>query len=156
MEGEPAAWFDLFDAYRLMGPSRTVQGAIKARGGKHKRTSGAAHRASQDWNWQGRAEAWDAHERTRRYAEMERDRLALRERLRAFAEKGLTEAERRLDFLASQDLGEADPATTEAGVVRLAEWAERVALDSVSVPLLERLKDRLEALLKGTPDAKTQ
>lgn len=76
MPGEPALWHARFEAYRLLGPARTLEGVWKAEKGANRsngRAPGSWYEQASRWRWRMRAEAWDAHERPRLQAE----RLAL-------------------------------------------------------------------------------
>ncbi len=65
LEGENSLWFGRFTAYRLMGPGRGVLTCLnleRLKEGKEKatQTPGAWTKASTEWNWRQRAEAYDA------------------------------------------------------------------------------------------------
>ena len=65
-EGEPNRWFQRFNAYRLMGPGRSLQGCVNAeRVSKGREGPVDAPRswrkASEEWQWKARAQAWDQH-----------------------------------------------------------------------------------------------
>ena len=79
LEDEPAVWFARFDAYRLIGPRRSIDEAYRRVRGLHqlsgKRPGQAWYNAAEKWDWQVRAEAWDA---------VERDRLLAAEATRRF------------------------------------------------------------------------
>ena len=87
--GEPIRWYARFELYRLLGSTRSLDGAFRADSGRD-----ASHRAGASWRrnyraweWQPRAEEWDAVERDRlRAAEEERRRAAREERLRLLGE----------------------------------------------------------------------
>ena len=63
-EGEPNRWFQRFSAYRLMGPGRSLLGAVnqeKADKGRERQTKapGSWNRTCELWSWHARANAWD-------------------------------------------------------------------------------------------------
>jgi hypothetical protein len=68
---ENARWYGRFLLYRDLGPSRTLLGAVTAEKAQkspkkpNKNVPGAWKDACEQWNWKGRAEAWDAWERKR-------------------------------------------------------------------------------------------
>lgn len=65
-DGESSRWFQRFEAFRLMGVSRSLLGAVnqeKDRNGQ-KRTKNAStswRNACDTWNWRARAIAWDQY-----------------------------------------------------------------------------------------------
>jgi hypothetical protein len=66
--GEPSRWYARFERFRLAGPSRSLLGAVKSErqeNGKRSTRSvpQAWAKATQQWRWRERAEAWDVHER---------------------------------------------------------------------------------------------
>lgn len=68
-EGEPHRWFQRFEAYRLMGPGRSLRSCYNtdrvAHGHEESRQASGTWRKIADlWSWQARAEAWD-QEQTR-------------------------------------------------------------------------------------------
>ena len=80
--GEPIRWYARFELYRLLGSTRSLDGAFRADSGRD-----ASHRAGASWRrnyraweWQPRAEEWDAVERDRLRAAEEERRRAARER----------------------------------------------------------------------------
>lgn len=72
-ESEPGLWYDRFERYRLMGPSRTIEATHDgdAKESKGKRPSRHWYEAAKTYEWQRRAEAWDAslRDEARRVAE---------------------------------------------------------------------------------------
>lgn len=66
---EPDRWYARFEVYRLIGPNRSLIGAYRLVTqllGRTGRAPGQAwHQAAQRWNWQARAQAWDAAEEAR-------------------------------------------------------------------------------------------
>jgi hypothetical protein len=77
---EPNRWFSRFDQFRLMGPNRSVLGAVKAEEaalGKRKqseRTPGSSAQASIRWHWKDRAESSDASELLKRHRQIDAER----------------------------------------------------------------------------------
>ncbi len=69
-ELEPGRWFSRWDAYRAMGPERSLMAAYRewrvqrgAEGCRVTSISASWLRNSRKWNWKARAEAWDEHRR---------------------------------------------------------------------------------------------
>lgn len=66
---ESARWYARFDAYRALGPSRTIETVFQTEAGAAglppRRPGQAWYNAARTYNWQRRAEAWDETERTR-------------------------------------------------------------------------------------------
>lgn len=65
--GEPARWYARFEAYRLLGPSRTMRAAYR-RCGELEGLSGRYPNSrwfqiAGRWQWRMRAEAWDQEQR---------------------------------------------------------------------------------------------
>lgn len=65
-EGENNRWFQRFDAFRLLGASRSLLAAVnqeKARKGlkESRNAPGSWKRAAKMWDWFARAEAWDRY-----------------------------------------------------------------------------------------------
>ena len=80
---EVPVWFARFDAYRLIGPSRSIDECYRRVSGLH-RLSGARpgqawYKSAEKWRWQERAEAWDEAERDRLMAIEQRRRFDARE-----------------------------------------------------------------------------
>jgi hypothetical protein len=76
-EGEPNRWFQRFEAFRLMGPGRSLTGCVneeKVRKGQKESSCppGSWRRAAEEWLWRERAAAWDAHLTAERDAAIER------------------------------------------------------------------------------------
>lgn len=85
--GENARWFGRFEAYRLMGPSRSLRGCyqqvwVKERGAKGRKgahppaTVPTSWRdASERFRWEERSSAWDSHQQHQAEKElMDRER----------------------------------------------------------------------------------
>jgi hypothetical protein len=84
--GEPAMWYNRFDAYyRPLGPERSLLAAYNAwrsresqsetvRNSPSKSCPSTWRNAAERWNWRERAEAWDAAERERLHAEEAEER----------------------------------------------------------------------------------
>ncbi len=67
---EPIMWHSRFDAFRAMGPERSLMAAYREwrvqRGAEGRRVTSVPAswlRNSRKWNWRERAEAWDEHRR---------------------------------------------------------------------------------------------
>lgn len=88
---EVAVWYARFEAYRLIGPARSIDECYRRVSGLH-RLSGARpgqawYKAAEKWEWQVRAEAWDEAERERLMSIEHRRRFdARQERLRTISE----------------------------------------------------------------------
>lgn len=79
-ELEPILWYSRFEDYRLMGPDRSLLGAVnleRVKKGQKKSNyiPGSWRGAAAKWNWKKRAEAWDASEIERRQEEDKQDRI---------------------------------------------------------------------------------
>lgn len=66
VEGEPHRWFQRFEAFRLMGPGRSLLACVNqekvAKSKKESRQApGSWRSAARAWDWRTRAEAWDQH-----------------------------------------------------------------------------------------------
>lgn len=91
LSDEVPVWFARFEAYRLIGPARSIDECYRRVSGLH-RLSGARpgqawYKAAERWRWQERAEAWDEAERERLRAIEQRRRFDAREeRLRTIGE----------------------------------------------------------------------
>ena len=76
---EPPRWYARFEAYRRLGPTRSIERVFEAEvdaGAVNGRRPGQAwYKAAREWQWAERAEAWDA---------AERERLAAAEHARRF------------------------------------------------------------------------
>lgn len=83
-DGEPILWYKRFDAFRAMGTKRSLLRLFKdeqVASGKRRPDEKVNdcppswRKASLEWNWRGRAEAWDTHEidREREQERIERD-----------------------------------------------------------------------------------
>jgi len=83
LAGEPALWYSRFDLYRLLGTGRNLDAAYRTAADVESGRAGASWWANAEkWDWQRRAEAWDAGERDLlRAAEEERRREARERRL---------------------------------------------------------------------------
>lgn len=108
-EDEPARWFRRFEAFRLLGVSRTIEAVFRAEStakgskGKH-RPSRHWYGAAQEWSWLERAQAWDASLIAEREAVIQATQAEIDARWR---EKAMREAE-ALGRLA--EIGRASPA----------------------------------------------
>jgi hypothetical protein len=75
--GEPILWFARFEAFRRLGPGRSILAVYNAEPGKARKgpadsAPGAWKQAAAEWRWSERAEAWDqAQLRTARDEESE-------------------------------------------------------------------------------------
>lgn len=112
---EPPRWYARFEAYRRLGPTRSIERVFEAEvdaGAVNGRRPGQAwYKAAREWRWQERAEAWDA---------AERERLAAAEHARRFdrREARLGHIQRLLvtivNVLATADIDHVDKDTARA------------------------------------------
>lgn len=132
MNGEPARWFARFNTYRLLGAQRSLLRAARAEQAKSEPTGArpAAHvagawlRAAQKWQWQARAQAWDAHLLAREEARWEKRRKRQREAEWKAAQDLLAKAKQMLAWpLARQEKKDEDGRQTT--VVTPARWGMR-------------------------------
>jgi len=87
---ERPLWYGRFETYRLLGPERSLTAAYQAwqkeKGRKvTNRVSQSWRRAMKLWNWQERAEAWDAYQ-------LQKDADAYEEELDKMRERHVQEA----------------------------------------------------------------
>lgn len=66
LDGESALWFARFDAFRLLGPSRTIEACYRAEKGRDRTCPGSWKTVAVRWQWRERAEAWDESQRPAR------------------------------------------------------------------------------------------
>jgi hypothetical protein len=93
LDGEPTLWYERFERFRLAGPGRSLlklyneEREKAGKGGIAKRVPGAWDEAVKIWQWDARADAWDAaqlaEEATRREAEIAKEREEARANRRA-------------------------------------------------------------------------
>lgn len=117
MAGEPNAWFDRFQIFLMLGPSRSVYAAYLAwreREGRGAAREGARKRAGLQrsrvglpkswvdaaarWEWVKRAEQFDEHERQENLAAWVKRRDELREQEWKFSQELLDKARQMLVF----------------------------------------------------------
>jgi len=86
MDGEPAKWFRVFRRYLEMGEGvRSIRGVwnlLREEGkikSKSPKPSSTYYERAAEWSWESRADAWDAHEWTRRYRAWESRRQETQE-----------------------------------------------------------------------------
>ena len=110
-ELEPIKWYSRFDRfYRPQGTERSMLAAFNAwlaSRGKQKKAGGASIfwiNTAKKWNWKGRAESWDAEQRTIRMAaeqqaidEMNKRHINIAVGLQTAGGKGLGRLVKRLD-----------------------------------------------------------
>lgn len=83
LPGEPARWFARFEAFRALGPHRSLLATYnaereEARNSAAQTVPATWRERAEEWRWRERAEAFDAHERQR----IEAERRAVRDRRR--------------------------------------------------------------------------
>ena len=130
-DGEPNKWFDRFQTYLLLGPSRSLYAAYTAwreRSGAKSAQKRAGlpqswRLAAEKWQWQQRAEAFDGHERAQQVAEWQRRRDELREHEWKFSQELLDKARQMLVFpLAKTVRSTQDGGQTIVTEVYPAQW----------------------------------
>src|SRR5262249_9966141 len=137
---EPANWYARFEAYRLAGPQRTLEGVwtAEAKRSKAKRPGSDWYQAAKRWRWQERAEAWDAAQREEARscyaAQVEAGRL----RWAALTAKALAKAERFIDRL---DPEACDPGTMLKLLKQAWEISCKLHEDLVLVPALAQVRE---------------
>ena len=107
--GEPGMWYDRFEVYRLLGPTRTIDAAYRISSGLDSRAGLAWWRRAKEFNWKQRAEDWDKVGWRNQAAAEEHRRTEARERrllLLAQAREAVWHALKRAD-LAEMDTDEA-------------------------------------------------
>ncbi len=131
LPNEPVLWYDRFDTFRLLGTGRNLDAAYRACRKIESGRAGAVWRKNAEkWNWQERAEAWDAAERERFRAEDEERRRVAREA--------------RIELLQSARAG-AWKAIQNAHLSELSEEDARSMLGSLRMLLMDALRgERLE------------
>ena len=81
--GEPNLWYARFDAFRQLGPGRSVSKAYhrcKQEQGLRSATANSLwYQTSRDWDWRERAEAWDRAQREKLRVEEEERRVQARQ-----------------------------------------------------------------------------
>ena len=65
---EPPQWYDRFEIYLRLGPSRTLAAAYRIWAGSQGRPSKTARERAEEWRWQERAIAWDKANRKEKAA----------------------------------------------------------------------------------------
>lgn len=105
-EGEPTNWYKRFDVFLQMGSSRTMLGAVhlveKAeKSGKRQsfKTPGSWNRVADKWQWQKRADAYDAYLLAEREAKEERLRQLEEEEEARLLSTGYARKARRVEQL---------------------------------------------------------
>ena len=102
-------WYDRFEVYRLLGPTRTIDAAYRISSGLDSRAGLAWWKRAKQFNWKQRAEAWDKVGWRNQAAAEEHRRTEARQRrllLLAQARESVWHALRRAD-LAEMDTEEA-------------------------------------------------
>ncbi len=153
---EPPRWFARYEAFRLLGPNRSVLAVYNA--GREKASKGKSHtfpsswgKAAEKWRWRERAVAWDASERQRRAKDQAESLAASRE---VWRQIGVTMRRRVSDFL---DLF---PETEVPGAdfCRFAECAQRFEQGGAEESLLLDLEQQVQELMnrgKGKDDERS-
>lgn len=119
LPGEPARWYNRFDAFRLLGPARSVEQAYRQDTGRRTPAPGEWKKTARRWRWHERAQAWDAETRKGRQearlaqlARLEEEHAALgllcirkaRQRLKALQPESLAPLEALRLLLAGAQL----------------------------------------------------
>jgi len=130
-DDESNKWFDRFQTYLLLGPSRSLYAAYTAwrerSGAKSARKRAGLPQswrlAAEKWQWQPRAEQFDEHERAQQVAEWQRRRDELREHEWKFSQELLDKARQMLVFpLAKTVRSTQDGGQTVVTEVYPAQW----------------------------------
>ncbi len=103
---EPNKWYDRFQMYLLLGPSRSLYAtytAWRARSGAESAQKRAGlpqswRQAAERWEWAKRAEKFDENERAQQFTEWQRRRDELREQEWKFSKELLDKAQQMLVF----------------------------------------------------------
>lgn len=94
-------WYDRFMVFLLMGPSRSLLGAVhleEAQKSTEKRSRsvpGAWFATAKEWNWRDRADAWDEYRRKQVFTEGNAYDLTRIEKLNKYSQR----LERQLDLM---------------------------------------------------------
>ena len=147
LPAEPAQWFARFDAYRLLGPGRTIEAVWRgeAKKSKVKRPNPAWYAASTRYRWKERAEAWDAQElpsrQQQQLAELAETRARHREMSRTVQDLALKAFER----LQAEDLSPLEALRYFESGVDL----ERKAIEEPLVVEVARILEEIKKSRKG-------
>lgn len=145
---EPALWFSRFDAYRLLGPKRSVTAAWNAETGvkvQGKEAPSNWYQSAKKWRWQERAEAWDAQElpsrQQQQLAELAETRARHREMSRTVQDLALKAFER----LQADDLSPLEALRYFESGVDL----ERKAIEEPLIAEVARILEEIKKSRKG-------
>jgi len=102
-DGEPNNWFRRFERYKLLGPTRSLLGCanrerVEKSLKKSDQVPGSWRNAAKKWNWDARAEAWDAFIAAREEAEWDEKRKQLRAQEWDVAQKLIEKATQMLVY----------------------------------------------------------
>jgi hypothetical protein len=147
-EGEPNLWYQRFETFRAMGPTRSLTGAAnRERVQKSQKESGSPpgswRNAAKLWKWHARAEAWDMH------ISQEASRLAEAERLEVLREGFALDHIRvrslkKLALALEGQIQEPDKLwLPDVKSIGSGENAERVDLVRFNSPLIEQFRGTL-------------
>jgi len=166
LPGEPNKWHGRFTFYRLLGPGRSLYAAyvedLARRGAGRREKQGVPQSwrdAAKQWDWPGRALAWDDNQRQKQEQEWEQRRADLRKQEWDAAQGILKKVEQMLAFPialvirkpggedGSGGVTEVHPARwTIADIARLLEAASKVGRLSVGMET-----DRGELTINNKP-----
>ncbi|MBN2005801.1 MAG: hypothetical protein JXA21_20760 [Anaerolineae bacterium] len=91
--GEPMLWFARFELYRELGTGRTIEDVWRLNKAQQsvpstsKRPHNRWYEVAQEWDWKGRAEAWDEEQIAQQRAVTAQEALERRQRESAEREK---------------------------------------------------------------------
>ena len=107
LPGEPNEWYKRFRRYLLLPGKRSLLAAYNAERGEkgRKKATGCPdnwRNAFKRWNWEGRSQAWDAHNNEKAFLEWRQRQTALREREWQTAQACFTKADEMLKFPIAQ------------------------------------------------------
>lgn len=148
-KGESSLWYGRFEAYRMLGPGRSLLGTYNndlAEKGVERRNSipSSWQKACERFRWKVRAESWDAHERKKEREEDEEIRQRVRASRKKLIEDGL---QQMADALWTLDLKEAKMGEVVKGIKVLSDQSRLEFGDNtVATPISHKI---LEALIAG-------
>jgi len=135
---EPARWFARFEAFRHLGPERTIEEAFRrwreqqrqsgARLGKKGRPSELWYYRARDWHWKVRAEAWDVHVARVANQEMEEERIQRQKEMVEWEWDAFRQLKERIEQMLRYPLARATTRQDEEGNVTVVEpvgWRQR-------------------------------
>jgi len=166
--GESMLWFSRFEAFRLLGPCRTVERSGQRKTsesrGKPKPLSGHWYEAAKQWSWKSRAEAWDMMNLAEAEKELEEWKVKSRKARREVLDAALNKSFEALDLIDPANLdkqpgiGEVtnaivrivDSLRNEAGEAGIKIQAEVKAVPYVHNP--DTMREIAERIIRRLPN----